>query len=187
MPIGTATGALKFPADANSVTVPETNETYWHKVIHLLQRGRENRYARRMTRLSSFRARLQADLQKRGITVWSKHHGDTPDTPDQENTLRQAIRAVDVVVLVLSSHTRTSRIIREHLRIAALYQRQLVYVWATDAEWIGVEDASTGGGRVILRKSHTFAEVTQIGSVDAWLRSLYSVGASRSEGFDANA
>jgi hypothetical protein len=43
--------------------------------------------------------------------------------------LRQAIRATDVVVLVVSSHTRTSHIVKEHLRIAALYQRRLVPVW----------------------------------------------------------
>jgi WD40 repeat protein/serine/threonine protein kinase len=81
-----------------------------------------------------FAARLQADLQKRGITVWSEQHGDTADTLDEENTLRQAIRAVDVIVLVLSSHARTSRIVREHLRIAALYQRPLVSVWATNED-----------------------------------------------------
>ena len=32
-------------------------------------------------------------------------------------------------MLVLSSHTRTSHIIREHLRIATVYQRRLIYVW----------------------------------------------------------
>jgi serine/threonine protein kinase len=75
-------------------------------------------------------ARLKADLQRREITIWNEPHDSTPDTFDQENRLRQAIRAVDIVVLVLSSHTRSSHIVREHLRIATVYQRQLIYVWA---------------------------------------------------------
>src|SRR5262249_31146472 len=58
-----------------------------------------------------------------------EHHSNISDMLEQENLLRQAIRAVDVIVLVLSSHTRASHIVREHLRIAALYQRRLVYVW----------------------------------------------------------
>jgi serine/threonine protein kinase len=78
----------------------------------------------------SFVARLQTDLQKRGVAIWNEHHGSTPDTLDQEDRLRQAIRAVDVVVLVVSSHTRSSHIVREHLRIVATYQRQLIYIWA---------------------------------------------------------
>src|SRR5262249_25582781 len=77
-----------------------------------------------------FVARLQADLQGRGTTIWNEQHRSTPDMHNQENVLRQAIRAVDVVVLVVPSQTRASHIVKEHLRIAALYQRRLVHVWA---------------------------------------------------------
>ena len=77
-----------------------------------------------------FVAPLQSDLQRRGITVWNEQNGNTSGPLDQENRRRKAIRAVDVIVLVVSSHTRSSPIIKEHLRIAALYQRRLVYVWA---------------------------------------------------------
>jgi serine/threonine protein kinase len=80
---------------------------------------------------SPFVTRLQADLQRRGITVWSDPPSDT-FKHNQENMLRQAIRAVDAVVLVLSSsYTHTSPSIQEHLRIAALYQRRLISIWAT--------------------------------------------------------
>ena len=50
-----------------------------------------------------------------------------------------------------------------------------------------VAGASTGLGEPNVRKSHISAEVTHDGSVDAWLRPLYSGLASLSEGFDANA
>ncbi len=92
----------------------------------------------------TFTARLEADLQGRGITIWNEHHGNTADTPDQENRLRQAIRAVDVVVLVVSSQTYSSHIVREHLRIAALYQRRLLYVWA-EGEDLAALQPETGG------------------------------------------
>ena len=44
--------------------------------------------------------------------------------------MRQAIRAADTVLLVVSPHVRSSRTVKEHLRIATLYQRRLVAVWA---------------------------------------------------------
>jgi hypothetical protein len=79
---------------------------------------------------TTFVAQFGADLQRRGITISNEHQSVASGTFDQENKLRQAIRAVDVVVLVLCCHTRSSYIVREHLRIASLYQRQLVYIWA---------------------------------------------------------
>jgi serine/threonine protein kinase len=78
----------------------------------------------------TFTACLRIDLQRRGITVWNESPSSTLDVHDQDNLLRQAIRAIDVVVLVVSFHTRSSHVIREHLRITSMYQRQLVYVWA---------------------------------------------------------
>jgi hypothetical protein len=35
-----------------------------------------------------------------------------------------------LVVLVLSSHARSSRIIKEHMRIANMYEQRMVFVWA---------------------------------------------------------
>ena len=85
-----------------------------------------------------FVTRMQADLQKRGILVWNEHENSTLDRLDQEDMLRKAIRAVDVIVLVLSSHTRSSRTVREHLRITTLYQRRLIYVWAAGENLAGL-------------------------------------------------
>ena len=66
------------------------------------------------------------------------------DTPDivvageasrGEEVLDQlAAHPVDVVLLVVTPATPSSRSVREHLRIASLYQRQLVFVWAAGEE-----------------------------------------------------
>jgi hypothetical protein len=78
----------------------------------------------------AFVAHLATDLQRRGVTIWHEEPEGTTDASDQEEVVRQAIRAVDIVLLVVSPHTRSSRPIREHLRIASMYQRRLVFVWA---------------------------------------------------------
>ncbi len=84
----------------------------------------------------AFAARLSADLQQRGVVVW--HEDEDPDrtqnTREQEDAVRQAMRAVEVVLLVLSPAARSSRVVKEHLRIASLYQRRLMFVWASGKE-----------------------------------------------------
>lgn len=77
-----------------------------------------------------FVAYFTEDLQQRGITIWQKPRDSIHYTREQENRVRQAIRAVDVVLLVVSPNAHTSRTVNEHLRITSLYQRRLVFVWA---------------------------------------------------------
>jgi hypothetical protein len=93
-----------------------------------------------------FAARLEADLQKRGIAIWKQDPlGEGSNKSElEEDVTRQAIRAVDIVLIVLSRHTRTSRIVKEHMRIADMYQRRLVFVCmagddieAVLPEWLG--------------------------------------------------
>ncbi len=86
----------------------------------------------------TFVARLTADLQKRRITVSNEDSDRTQHTLEQEDVVRQAIRAADVMLLVVSPHARSSRTVKEHLRIASLYQRRLVFVWSTGEEIIDV-------------------------------------------------
>src|SRR5229473_5531940 len=77
-----------------------------------------------------FVARLKTDLEKRGIIAWDENPYRTQHSREQEDPVRQAIRAVDVVLVVLSPDARSSRTIKEHLRIASLYQRRLLFIWA---------------------------------------------------------
>lgn len=78
----------------------------------------------------TFAARLQADLQKRGIGVWNASSLGAQKAPDESEAARQAIRAADVVLLVASPHARASHAVKDHLRIADMYKRRLVFVWA---------------------------------------------------------
>src|SRR6266436_2753445 len=83
---------------------------------------------------AAFVARLNADLQQRGITAWHEDPDRTQNTREQEDVMRQAIRAVEVVLVVLSPAARSSRTVKEHLRIANLYQRRVIFVWAAGEE-----------------------------------------------------
>ncbi len=84
---------------------------------------------------TAFADRLTTDLQARDIVVWSEQHTPGEKQVDQEERVRQAIRAAQAVVLVVSSQTRSSRTVREHLRLANLYQRRLILVWVGDDEY----------------------------------------------------
>jgi len=77
-------------------------------------------------------ARLTADLEARDIVVWTEQQMSSDGYADKEERIRQAIRAAQAVVLVVSSQTRSSRTVKEHLRLADLYQRRLILVWAGD-------------------------------------------------------
>src|SRR5262249_8020974 len=81
-------------------------------------------------------ARLTADLQQRGVTALHSLPApqagfpvSTQNSLDQEDTLRQAIRAVDVMLVLISPNARSSGSVKAHLHIASLYQRRLVFVW----------------------------------------------------------
>ena len=79
----------------------------------------------------TFVTQLATDLQRRGVAIWQKETTTTSNPSDRTDTVRQAIRAADMMVLVVSPYTRSSRTTREHLRIASMYQRRLVFVWTT--------------------------------------------------------
>jgi len=79
-------------------------------------------------------ARLTSDLEARDIVVWTEQHTPGEEDSDKEERIRQTIRAAQAVVLVVSSQTRSSRTIKEHLRLADLYQRRLILVWVGDDE-----------------------------------------------------
>src|SRR5436190_1160119 len=82
----------------------------------------------------AFVAHLKTDLQKRGIIAWDENPYRTQNTLEPEDSVRQVIRAVDVVFVVLAPAARSSCTIKEHLRIAGLYQRRLLFLWATGDE-----------------------------------------------------
>jgi hypothetical protein len=81
-----------------------------------------------------FANRLAADLEARDIVVWSEQHTPGESQLSQEERLQQAVRAAQAVVLVVSSQTRSSRTVKEHLLLADLYARRLILVWVGEDE-----------------------------------------------------
>jgi hypothetical protein len=73
--------------------------------------------------------RLQIALSSRNISVQ-----EYAEPEPQEEKLRQAIRAAQMVLLVLTPHVRSSASVKEHLRIAALYKRPIFCIWVQGDE-----------------------------------------------------
>jgi TIR domain len=82
-------------------------------------------------------ARLAADLSQRGQLLSNDLSGRVPGA-DQEDVMRQAVRAADRIVVVVTPQTRSSRLVAEHLRLAQMYQRRLVLVWMQGEEMAGL-------------------------------------------------
>ncbi|HZR42431.1 MAG TPA: protein kinase [Ktedonobacteraceae bacterium] len=85
---------------------------------------------------------LQTALSSRDISV-REDAGPEP----QEEKLRQAIRAAQMVLLVLTPQVRSSAAVKEHLRIAALYKRPIFCIWVQGEELqhllpVGAEQAT---------------------------------------------
>ncbi len=73
------------------------------------------------------RERLRAELEARGVLVWDEQHGPAGTPPEDEHG-QQAIRAAMALLVVASNSTPSSLIVREHLRLAELYQRHIIFI-----------------------------------------------------------
>src|SRR5260370_20761087 len=76
----------------------------------------------------SFVARLQADLQVWGIHCLNEQKSLASTIFDHESAV-ESIRAVSAVVVVVSSRTRSSRMLQHHLPHAAMYRQQIICFW----------------------------------------------------------
>ena len=83
-----------------------------------------------------FVARLSADLQARGITIWSAPLAATQPQSDARDTVRQAMRAVDALLVVAAPGAQSSRLVKHHLQLAALYKRPIIYLQTSGDERI---------------------------------------------------
>src|SRR5436305_1510442 len=99
-------------------------------------------------------ARLAADLKRRGL-ILSLDLPRRVSATDQEETLRQAMRATHHVVVVVTPHTRSSRVVREHLRLARMYQRRPILVWME------------GNEMVAMLLDHTWDQLLPVDVIDA--------------------
>jgi len=93
-----------------------------------------------------FVLRLQTDLQAQGIHIWIDQDGLQPGTPDWEEAVRCAIREADALVLAASPNSRQSRVVKDELEVASMYQRPIYPVWASGEQWI--ESVPLGRGSI---------------------------------------
>ncbi len=89
--------------------------------------------------------RLRGDLQRRGVTTWVDQDDLPAGTPSWEQALREAIRGAPAVLLVASSHTRSSRYVADELRIAELYGRRVCPLWVEGEQWMECVPLGWGG------------------------------------------
>jgi serine/threonine protein kinase/type II secretory pathway predicted ATPase ExeA len=104
---------------------------------HALDHSRSNRSTLGKVFLSAapsdemVMARLVGDLKQRGVLLSNDF---SEKVSGQEEALRQAVRSAHRVVIVVTPQTRTSRLVKEHLHLAQVYQRRLVLVWMQGEE-----------------------------------------------------
>jgi WD40 repeat protein/serine/threonine protein kinase len=76
-------------------------------------------------------ARLAADLSQRGIAIFRDAQGPGIE---QAGGPREAMRTVQCVIVVGTRKTRSSRLVKEHLRLAQMYQRRVILLWSQGEE-----------------------------------------------------
>ena len=76
---------------------------------------------------TAHRERLRADLEASGVLVWDEQHAPEGILHEAEHG-QQAIRAAMALLVIASAHTPSSLVVREHLRLADLYQRHIIFI-----------------------------------------------------------
>jgi transcriptional regulator with XRE-family HTH domain len=79
--------------------------------------------------------RIKTLLQKRGIPLWGSHHIGRQGLEQPRKALGEAIRAAQMIVLIVSPEARSSRHVREALEIGRMYQRRVCGVWIGGENW----------------------------------------------------
>ena len=93
--------------------------------------------------------RLKTDLLSQGVHVWIDREGLQPGTLDWEEALRTAIRSAQAVLLIASPNARSSRYVRDELRIAEMYQRPIYPLWIAGTQWMDAVPLGWGGAQYI--------------------------------------
>jgi transcriptional regulator with XRE-family HTH domain len=79
--------------------------------------------------------RLKTVLQKRGIPLWGSRHIGRQGLEQPRKALREVVRAAQVILLIVSPETRSSRHVREALEIGRMYRRPVCAVWIEGENW----------------------------------------------------
>ena len=82
-----------------------------------------------------FASLLKTHLQVNGITAWGSRTLKKQGEEDKRKALQKAISAAQVILLLVSPETRSSRWVHSVLEIAALYQRPICAIWLDGEDW----------------------------------------------------
>ena len=93
--------------------------------------------------------RLKNDLLGHGVQVWIDREGLQLGTLDWEEALRTAIRASQAVLLIASPNARSSRYVKDELRIAEMYQRPVYPLWIAGTQWMDAVPLGWGGAQYL--------------------------------------
>jgi len=72
---------------------------------------------------------LKAELQDHGVTVWSSRTIRRQETRNKRSVLQEAVRAAQVVLLIVSPNTQDSYHVQDTLRLARHFRRPVCAVW----------------------------------------------------------
>ncbi len=89
--------------------------------------------------------RLRDGLHAQGMTGWVGHKTFQLGSAHEQEHLREVIRRALAVILVASPHTRRSRLVRQELYIAEMYQRPVYLFWMQGNQLVEVMPASRSG------------------------------------------
>jgi len=106
--------------------------------------------------------------------VWTEQHTPGEEFADKEERVHQAIRAAQAVVLVISSQTRSSRLVKEHLRLADVYSRRLILVWVGDEP---AQPQHYGWQETIWVDAHSTQYAAALAAIEANLGQRRSISA----------
>src|SRR3989440_4742874 len=83
----------------------------------------------------AFVAQLKAHLHVRGITIWSSRMVRRHGAENKRKALQEAVRAAQVILLIVTPETRSSRYVQDTLQIANIYKRPVCAVWIDGEQW----------------------------------------------------
>ena len=79
--------------------------------------------------------RIKTVLQKWGIPLWGSRHIGRQGLEQPRKALGEAIRAAQMILLIVSPDARSSRHVREALEIGRMYRRPVCAVWIEGEDW----------------------------------------------------
>jgi parallel beta-helix repeat protein len=79
--------------------------------------------------------RIKAMLQKRGIMLLGSRHIGRQGLEQPRKALGEAIRAAQIILLIVSPEARSSRHVREALEISRMYRRPICAIWIEGENW----------------------------------------------------